>query len=148
ATVLKILRKNIRGIWPQIGAEILLHLGAGQLSEVARDFLLGMAPGEVRVGLRKATFCQMVLHGGTGERLCQENDLGVRGLDFVDAPFPEWERFGVGIIHAENVHTLLDPEADNAFELLPEGLPMRRFKVERINVLILLVWIIIILHGS
>src|SRR5207245_3113129 len=98
ATVLEILGENVRGIGPQVGAEILLELRAGQLGKVARQLLLGMAPGEVGVGLRKAALGQLVLDFGTGERLSQEDDLRVGGLDLADQPSPETQRLGMRVV--------------------------------------------------
>src|SRR5262245_57989938 len=54
----------------------------------------------------------------------------------------------MGIVHAEDAHALLDPEADDALELLPERLPMRRVKVKGINVLIFLRRIFRVLYGA
>src|SRR6266404_269876 len=44
ATVLQILRENIRGVRPQMWAEILTDVGPGQFGEVARDLLLEVLP--------------------------------------------------------------------------------------------------------
>src|SRR5919202_467498 len=54
----------------------------------------------------------------------------------------------MGVVHAEDAHALLDPEAENAFELLPECLPMLCLKVKGVDVLILLGRIFRILHGA
>ena len=72
ATVLEVFRQNIRGVGPQVRTEILAHFRLGQLGEVARQLLPGVAPGKVGVGLRKAALGQSILHLGAGERLGQE----------------------------------------------------------------------------
>src|SRR3989442_8693038 len=54
----------------------------------------------------------------------------------------------MGIVHAEDTHALLDPEAGDALELLPEGVPMRRVKVKGIDVLIFLGRIFGVLHSA
>src|SRR5262245_5844320 len=54
----------------------------------------------------------------------------------------------MGVVHAEDTHALLNPETDDALELLPEGLPMRRIKVKGIDVLIFLGRILRVLHGA
>src|SRR4051812_36344684 len=54
----------------------------------------------------------------------------------------------MGVVDAEDAHALLDPEADDALELLPEGLPVRRIKVKRIDVLIFLGRVFGVLHSA
>src|SRR5262245_8750405 len=52
------------------------------------------------------------------------------------------------VVHAENAYALLDPEADDALDLLPECLPVRRVKVKGIDVLIFLGRIFRVLHSA
>src|SRR5215510_10978166 len=52
------------------------------------------------------------------------------------------------VVHTENAHALLDPEADDALELLPECLPVRRVKVKGIDVLIFLRRVFRVLHSA
>src|SRR5919197_3727017 len=54
----------------------------------------------------------------------------------------------MGVVHAEDAHALLDPEAENAFEFLPECLPMLCLKVKGVDVLIFLGRIFGVLHGA
>src|SRR2546427_8935349 len=54
----------------------------------------------------------------------------------------------MGIVHAEDAHALLDPEAENALEFLPECLPMLCIKVKGIDVLIFLGRISRVLHSA
>src|SRR5215813_1954528 len=54
----------------------------------------------------------------------------------------------MGVVDAEDAHALLDPEAENAFEFLPERLPVLCLKVKGINVLIFLGRIFRVLHGA
>src|SRR5215471_15336711 len=54
----------------------------------------------------------------------------------------------MGIVHAKDAYALLDPEADDTLEFLPEGLPMLCIKIEGINVFILLRGILRVLHGA
>src|SRR5262245_22010308 len=89
ATVLQILRENIRRVRPQVRAEILPGLSLRQLGEVACDLLLGMAPGKVGVGLRKTALGEMMLDLRPGEGLRQKNHLRMCGFDLVNQPFPE-----------------------------------------------------------
>src|SRR5215475_12804833 len=52
------------------------------------------------------------------------------------------------VVHTENAHALLDPEVDDALELLPECLPVRCVKVKGIDVLIFLGRIFRVLHSA
>src|SRR5215467_3236546 len=52
------------------------------------------------------------------------------------------------VVDAKDAYALLDPEAENALELLPEGLPMLCIKVKGIDVFILLGRIFCVLHGT
>ena len=54
----------------------------------------------------------------------------------------------MGVVHAEDAHALLDQEADDALELLPEGSPRRRIKVKGIDVLIFFGRVFRVLHGA
>ena len=63
---------------------------------------------------------------------------GVLGLDLGDQPLPERERLGVRVVDPEDPHALLDPEADDVRERLPELAPGLRLEVERVDVLVLL----------
>src|SRR5262245_22998927 len=54
----------------------------------------------------------------------------------------------MGVVDAKDAHALLDPEAENALEFLPECLPMLCLKVKGINVLIFLGRIFGVLHGA
>src|SRR5215218_8795384 len=52
------------------------------------------------------------------------------------------------VVDAEDAHALLDPEADNALELLPQGLPVRCIKIKGIDVLIFFRRIFRVLHRA
>src|SRR5919108_4252205 len=54
----------------------------------------------------------------------------------------------MGVVDAEDTHALLDPEAENALEFLPECLPMLCIEVKGIDVLIFLGRIFRVLHGA
>src|SRR5262245_14585451 len=69
-------------------------------------------------------------------------------LEVADHPFPEVERFRMWVVHAENMHALIDPEFDNALQLFPERFPMRRSEFERVNVLIFLRRVFCVLNRS
>ena len=51
AAELQKLGQDVRRVGPEIGAEEFADLGAGQLGEIFGQFVLGVAPGEVGVGL-------------------------------------------------------------------------------------------------
>ena len=66
------------------------------------QFLLGVAPGEVGVGLGEAELRQTVHDLRPGEGLGEEDDFRVLGLDAADQPLPEGEGLGVRIVDAED----------------------------------------------
>ena len=69
-------------------------------------------------------------------------------MEVVDAPLPEWQRFGVRVVDAEDADAAGDPELKNGAEFIPQALPVRRLEVERIDVLIFLGRILGVLNGA
>ncbi len=114
----------------------------------ALELGLGGAPGEVGVRLAEPALGQGVHQLGAGEGLGQEEDVGVPGLDVVDAPVPEAQRLGVRVIDAEDAHALLDPEQEHVGELGPERAPVLGLEVEGVDVLVLLGRILGVLDGA
>ena len=108
---------------------------------------LGVAPGEVVVGLAEAQFGQAVHRLGAGEGLGEKKDLRIVLFDVADQPFPEMKGLGVGVINPKNANSLLDPEADDAVKFFPELLPILGLEVKGINVFILFRRVFRILHG-
>ncbi len=107
------------------------------LLEVLFQFLLRVPPGEVRVGLLEARPAQRVHHGRAGKCLRQEHDFGVLLVDLGDQPFPEPDRLGVRIVHAEDLHPVADPKLDDPEDFLGQALGIV-VEVERVDVLVLL----------
>ncbi len=100
-----------------VGEEVGPHVGGGvprQFGEVLRQFLFGVAPGEVGVGLLEADLGQGVHHRGAGEGLGEEDDVGVGAVDLADDPLPEDDGFGVGVVDAEDPHAVVHPVAQDA----------------------------------
>ena len=79
----------------------------------------------------EAAFGEEVFTLRTGEGFGQENDLRMLGFDVKDTPPPEFHRFGVGIVDAEDFDALLDPILEYRFELIPKIFPVFRFEVNR-----------------
>ncbi len=88
--------------------------------QIFGDLLLGVAPGEVGVGLREADLCQPVHHLRPGEGLGQEDHVGMAAADIGDHPFPERQRLGVRIVDAEDAHALVDPEQHDVAQRQPQ----------------------------
>ena len=57
-------------------------------------------------------------------------------------------RFSMRIIDSENVNTLINPIGDNGFQFIPQCLPVFRFKIKGIDILIFFRWIFCILNRS
>ena len=98
---------------------------------------LGGAPGEVAVGLGEAQLGQPVQPGRAGERLGQEQHVGVDALDPADQPRPEVRRLGVRIVDAEDLDAVVNPVPHHAQHLHVEAGRVV-VEVERIDVLVLL----------
>src|SRR5690606_40649099 len=59
-------------------------------------------------------------------------------FDRADAPLPEAEALGVGVVHPEDLHALLDPVLEVAAQFVPEVLPIAALEVDRVDILVLL----------
>src|SRR5690606_23228028 len=81
------------------------------------------------------------------ERFREKDEVREIGLQARDRPFPERERLRVRIVDAKRANALLDPEAEDALQLLPERLPLIRLEIEGIDVLVLLRRVLRVLHG-
>ncbi len=138
AAVLQELVQDVRRVRPHVRAEVLADRAAGQLREVVHQLVLRVAPREVRVRLAEAGLGQPVHHLGSGERLGQEQDVGMIGLDRADQPLPEREWLGVRVVDAQDPNALLDPEADHVGQALPQRRPVLGLEVERVDVLVFL----------
>ncbi len=101
-------RAGCRGCWRRSWAACRRR-PPRQFGEVLRQFLLGGAPGEVRVGLLEADLGEGVHHRRAGEGLRQEDDVGVGAVDLPDDPFPEDDRLGVRVVHPEDPHSGVHP---------------------------------------
>src|SRR5713226_8688079 len=69
-------------------------------------------------------------------------------LGGADQPFPKCERLGVRVVDAKYFDAASDPEIDDAFQLAPQGAPVSRLEIERIDVLVLLRRIFGVLHAA
>src|SRR5262249_5449213 len=65
-----------------------------------------------------------------------------------DQPLPEGQRLGVGIVDAERVNAVPDPEEHDVATRVPETLAVLAPEVQRIDVLILLRWVLRVLDRS
>ena len=109
---------------------------------------LGVPPGEVGVALGVAALGQPLHHLRPGERLGEEDGLGVASLDLGDAPVPEPEGLGVRVVDPEDGDAVVGPEEEDVAELVPEPLPVGAVEVERVDVLVLLGRVLGVLDGA
>jgi hypothetical protein len=58
-----------------------------------------------------------------GEGFCKEDCAGMFFVNFRDAPLPEWQRLGMGIVDAEDLYPVLNPIIEDIVKSLPEGAP-------------------------
>ena len=136
AAELQVLGEDVRGVDEEVRPEVGRRLVA-DLLEVLLQFFLGVPPGEVGVGLLEAGPAQSVHHGRAGERLGEEDDVGVLLVDLADQPFPEPDGFGVRVVHPEDLDAVADPEQHDPQDFVgqPCGVVV---EVQRENVLVLL----------
>ena len=118
------------------------------LFEVELEFGLGGAPGEVGVALGESGLGERIHHVRAGEGLGEEDGVGVLVAQGGEAPLPEGEGLGVGVVDAEDVDAALDPELEDAVELVPEGAPVGGFEVERVDVLVFFWRVFGVLDGA
>nr|GFA32829.1 hypothetical protein [Tanacetum cinerariifolium] len=110
-----------------------------ELGEVLAQFGLGVAPSEIGVALGVADLAQARHHGRLGERLRQEHHFRVLAAHVGDHPLPERQRFGVGVVDAENLHALLHPAEDHVTQFGPQARDsIRRIEVDVDDVLVFL----------
>ncbi len=135
------VREDVRGVGPEVGPQPVGRGTARKFLHVARQLVLCGPPGEIRVALGEADLGQLRHHLGSGERLGEEDHLGVRPLDLGNEPSPERHGLGVRVVDAEDAHPEADPVVQNRATGLPESptvLLGGRPEVDRVDVLILL----------
>jgi hypothetical protein len=130
--------QDVGRVGEEVRAEVVGELGLGQLGEVLLQLVFGVAPREVRVGLREAELGETAHHLGPREGLGQKDHVGVLVVDGVDQPLPERERLRVRVVDAEDLHAVTDPEVDHTLQLAPQPFFVGRVEVDRVDVLVLL----------
>ena len=116
--------------------------------EITREFLLGIAPREIRVRLREAELASRSIGFGRVNASAKEDHARVHAFHLGDEPLPERERLRVRIVDAEDLDALGDPMQDDALEFAPERAPIVALEIERIDVLIFLGRILGVLHAA
>ena len=140
--------ENVGRVGPEVGTEEVGDRWARDLFEVLFELRAGVAPGEVGVGLGEAGLREGVHDVGAGEGFGEEQDIGILFVDFGEAPLPEGEGFGVGVVDAEDADVAADPIEEDVIEGLPEAAPVCGFEVERVDVLIFLWRVFGVLDGA
>ena len=112
--------ENVGCIGPEVRAKIFADIGLREFLKVFGELRLGIAPGEICVGLGESQLGQLVHRFGAGESFRQKQHVGMAALDVGDQPLPEIERLGVGIVDAEDADALLDPVKNDAAQFFPE----------------------------
>ena len=137
AAVLELLGEDVGGVGEEVGAEVVLA-DVGQLADVLLELPARLLPGEVGVGLVEPGLGQRAHHRATGERLGQEDHVGVLGADLADHPLPEGQRLGVRVVDAEDLDAAIDPGEHDVQQRVPQGLPVLALEVDVVDVLVLL----------
>ena len=102
AAALERLVQDVRGVGEHVGPR-LVDVGQQLLAELDQIGLAGL-PREVRVGLREPPLGEPEQPGRSGERLGEEQHVGLGALDLADEPVPEVGGLGVRVVHTEDPH--------------------------------------------
>ena len=148
AAVLERGVEDVRRVGPDVGGEEVGDGRLGDLFEVGLQFGLAGAPGEVGVGLGEAGLGERVHDVRAGEGFGEEDDVGRFGVEFGDAPLPEGQGLGVGVVDAEDADAAVDPELEDGAEFVPEAAPVGGFEVEGVDVLIFFWRVLGVLDGA
>ena len=112
--------QDVGSVGPEVRAHDVGQGAVGELLDVLGQLLLAVAPREVGVALAEADLGQLGHHRRPGERLGEEEHVGVLGVDLGDAPLPERERLGVGVVDPEDGDAAVDPVAQDVPARLPQ----------------------------
>ena len=97
----------------KLGREVFPDLCLSQFGQIIDQLSLRVSPREIGIGLAKSRFGETVHHLGPGEGLGKKDHSRVLLLDAFDQPLPEGERFGMGIVNAEDADAPFHPEEDD-----------------------------------
>ena len=122
--------------------------GGRQLDQVVGQFLLGVAPGEIRIGLGEADLGEALHDLGPGEGLRQEDRVRIAVADFADHPLPERKRLGVRIVDAEDAHIVLAPEQNDVAERVPHRRQAAAVELDVDDVLVFLRRVLGVFDGA
>ena len=136
AVVSHVSGENIRRGGPE-GVVLVVAVVAIGDRQILFQFVLGVAPREVAVGLGEAHVAQGAHHAWAGECLGQEQDLRVLLGHGGNHVLPETHRLGVRIIDPEDRHARLDPQVHDALDFLFDARHVG-VEVDRIYILIFL----------
>ncbi len=123
-----------------VGEEVRPHVGrrlTREFREVLGQLPLAVAPGEVRVRLLETDLGQGAHHRRAGERLGQEDHIGVGAVDLPDHPLPEQHRLGVRVVHPEDPHPAAHPVPQHPQRLRDQPVQVR-VEGDGVDVLVLL----------
>src|SRR3546814_19539234 len=85
---------------------------------------------------------QSLHHLWPGERLRQEDHVGIAVLHLADHPFPEGQGLRVRIVDTEDAHAVSRPEQDHVTQRVPDRGQGAAVEVDVDAVLVLIRWIL------
>ena len=140
-------RVDVGRVHEEVRAIELARRHGRQLDDIVDQLGLAVAPGEIGVALRETDLCEPVHHRRPGERLGQEDHLGMAGAHVGDHPFPEGQGLGVRVVDAERPDAMAHPQLDHVAQAQPQvGHRVRAVKVDVDDILILLGRVLRIFH--
>jgi hypothetical protein len=138
AARLEVDRVDVGRVDEEVRPHVVAAFLCGELGEVLGELVLGVAPGEVAVGLVEADLAEALHHLGLGKGFGEEDHLRVDGADLLDQPLPERKRLGVRVVDAEDAHALVEPEEHDAAPFVPDRWQGVAVEVDVDDVLVLL----------
>ena len=110
----------------------------GEVLEVLAQLPRRLAPREVGVRLVEADLGQPLHHPRAGERLGEEDRLGVLARIVAITHSQKANALVCGLSTRKIVTPGVDPEADDVGQAVPQALPVGALEVQRVDVLVLL----------
>ena len=148
AADLQIDRVDVRRVDEEIRPHVLGAFFLRQFGQIFGQLRLGVAPGEVGIGLVVADLGKPLHHLGPGEGLGEEDRAGIDTAHLGDHPLPEGERLGVRIVDAEDPHALVQPEQHDVAQGVPDRRQRAAVEMDVDDVLVFLRRVLGVFDGS
>ncbi len=130
--------QDVRSVRPHVRAEVVGERWGCELGEVLRELVFRVSPGEVRVRLGEADLCELFHDAWPGERLREEDHVGIVLAQLARAATPRSRTASCGGCRRGTRARPGHPEAHHAQQGGPERDPVLGVEVEGDDVLVVL----------